>query len=439
MKKIPFPSWTFIVSFIILSVIHLWSVNDLPFHPDETSTLYQSRDFDLFISDPKSLIWSTDLVGNYDQTYRELNAPLSKYVLGLGRWIGEYPSSSVSTDWDWSLSWEENERAGALPSLDLLWNARFTITLFLPLSILFIYLTGVRIGGEYSGLAALIFFGTNALILLHGRRAMYEGVLIFGVIFCLWSFLHAEKRPWLAGLAVALAISSKYSAAALFPVGLLSVVWISSNENNRWRKIVRNLFQYLSIFILVLYILHPIAWKDPISIGLKMLETRLEFTEGQIATAQELAPHHVMTSPVQRVGAMLAQLFINPVSFYEAGNYKNETAPAESNYMSNPGNTLFRSIIGGGFLLLLTLGGIAFSLLHLVNRDPIYRRNILLLGIASIIQATTLLIAVPIPTQRYYIPLVPFICLWAGLAIGLPTLNHKKETDSEISILENPD
>ena len=45
------------------------------------------------------------------------------------------------------------------------------------------------------------------------------------------------------------------------------------------------------------------------------------------------------------------------------------------------------------------------------------KRALLLLMIATVFQAIALLIAVPLPWQRYVIPLVPFVCIWTAYGV----------------------
>lgn len=78
----------------------------------------------------------------------------------------------MPADWNWRTDWENNRQAGALPDERLLWVGRLTITLLLPFSLFFIYLIGRRMSGEACGLLSVVFLGSNALILLHTRRAM---------------------------------------------------------------------------------------------------------------------------------------------------------------------------------------------------------------------------------------------------------------------------
>ena len=107
-----------------------------------------------------------------------------------------------------------------------------------------------------------------------------------------------------------------------------------------------------------------------------------------------------------------------------------QTAPAERAYLANPFTRLFRGITWGSVFLALTflgvtLGGMALvkprkpgnhSGKTMINADQ-KRRAITIVLLAGVFQLSGLLAAVPLPFQRYVMPLVPFVCLWSGYGL----------------------
>ena len=164
---LPWAIWPLLA---ILTALALWDVASVPFHPDESTYLYMSSDFDLLLTDPLSLAWTPDQVGNWRTHLRIVDAPLVRYLLGLGRNLAGLPALPV--DWSWMKSWEENQAAGALPSPQLLASGRLALALLLPFSLGMIYKIGSRLHGPLTGLLAALLLGSNALLLLHDRRAM---------------------------------------------------------------------------------------------------------------------------------------------------------------------------------------------------------------------------------------------------------------------------
>jgi 4-amino-4-deoxy-L-arabinose transferase-like glycosyltransferase len=400
----------------LLGWFFLSGLQAVPFHPDESTQLYMSADFEQLLTSPFELTFSPNAQGDLKQHYRLIDAPLTRYILGFGRTIGGFPA--LPADWDWSQSWDENVQAGALPSEELLYAGRMAITLLLPLALLFVYLAGKQVGDGITGLSALFFLGLNALVLLHGRRAMAEGALIFGVAFFLWSLFQSDRRPWLTGLAMAIAFNAKQSTLALLPVGLIAVAWLSGQASIDFKRIGANIAQYLGVFVLLTFALNPVFWNSPVQTIQIAIHERQDLLERQLADIQRLAPEKVLDSPGERLVAILANLYATPPMFYEVGNYIEITQAAEVEYLKNPGHDLFRGLVGGGIMLFITLFGVATSLFKLRSPNGNKRRAITLLSLASAAQFSALLLAVPLPWQRYVIPLVPFMALWAGTGLA---------------------
>jgi 4-amino-4-deoxy-L-arabinose transferase-like glycosyltransferase len=404
----------FVGVFIAIAIFILSGVRRIPFHPDETSLLYQSRDLEALLTHPLSLSWSEEKIGEIDQTYRAMNPPLPKYILGTGRALAGFGPHSVSNDWNWSESWQENIARGALPNDQLLLAARTTSAVLLALSLIPQYLTGKQVGGRAVGILASLLLGLNALSLLHGRRAMAEGTLLFGVTVAMLSILRAHKRPWLAGLGTALAVCSKLSAGALAPVGLLASLWPDRDESRRPKRLLLNALQYLTAFALLYLALNPILWSSPVKSLKAQWRTRMDFLAGQIETFESLAPDQILRSPGTRLGVMIVHLYMSDPQFAEANNYAEETRQEEISYTADPLHRLSRGLIGGSLMLSMTLLGIGIGVVELRRGNHRLDRALLILLLATISQAIALLWANPLPFQRYYIPLVPFATLWGS-------------------------
>ena len=400
----------------LLSLLLLRGTRLVPFHPDETSWLFQSSDFERLFTDPFTLAWQPDRPLDLEMTYRALNGPLGKYVIGAARRLAGYGSEAVSVDWDWSRTWEENRAAGALPAPAELEAGRVGSTILVILSLGFVYLCGLQLGGRVTGLLAVAGLGTNALLLLHGRRAMAEGALTFGVTFALFTILQAERRPWLAGVGTAVAFCAKLSAGVLLPVGAVAVVWSVSRRRS---SVSRGLAQYLLAFALLTSVLNPILWAHPVSAVRLMWQARNELVARQSATIEVLNPGATLDSPLARVVYLTAGVFVSPPQFAEAPNYRAQTATAEAVYMAFPGDNLMRGFVGGGLMLVLTLAGIVLAGLETFRQVAEPRRTSGLLLTATLLQAAALAWAIPLPFQRYLVPLVPYVSLWSAYAVTL--------------------
>lgn len=411
-------SWAPAVGLLLLTGYQLWGFPIVPFHPDETSLLFQSRDFEAILRSPASLAWSAGREPDPELTYRLLNAPLPKYVLGLGRWLAGVDAAEVSVDWDWSEDWEANLGAGALPSSRALLAGRAASTALLPFAALFTYLSGKKLGGLGVGLLAAGLQGLNALVLVHGRRAMAEGTLIAAICFGLWTLLESDKRPWLAGIGMAAAVGAKHSALSLVPVGVLAVLW-PAGPGPGTRRRLGAIGLFLLVFLAITLLLNPVVWSDPFLALKEILEVRMSLVQDQVQ-AQVIADQPAISVPLQgidRLAVLVAHLFLAPPQFEELGNYRAELAASVAGYLAVPGHALLRGLTLGGLSLGLTLAGLALGLRGLRTGLGASTRPAGLLLFSTAALAVSLYVGIPLPYQRYYMPLVPLVCLWSGLAL----------------------
>ena len=404
---------------ILLAALLFSGVGRVPFHPDETSLLFESRDLELYLSDPWSMAWSEAGRGRPEQEYRALNAPLSKYVLGIGRRLAGHGADEVGVDWDWSLSWEENRLRGALPAAEVLLPARLASTSLVAAALVLMYLCGLRFGGKSTGLASAALLGLNALVLLHGRRAMAEGSLIFAVCLGMWGILQADRRPWLAGLATALAFSAKHTALPLLPLGWLAVLWRGQSASPApfARHAAQSSAIYLGTAALVIMAMNPLLWSDPFNSGMEALRARQALVQEQIRAQAEHSALRLPMTGVDGLSALIAQLFLTPVQFEELPNYAEDLSQSVASYQTNPLHSLLRGWISGALLMGLTLAGMLFGLARLRTAGRPVRRGFGLLILTTLAQAGVLLLTLPFPYQRYYLPLVPLSVLWAAFAL----------------------
>jgi hypothetical protein len=248
---------------------------------------------------------------------------------------------------------------------------------------------------------------------------MAEGVLLFGITLFIFGLLYGTKLPWLVGLGMAVAFNTKHSTIPLFFASLLAVSWFSVNLTNLRYKIFRNITLYTGIFLLITIALNPVFWHQPIKALQAAIFERQRLITQQVDDTQTTQSNRLVENYGLRTAAIFANLYIMPPSVAEVGNYLNNTAESEQNYLSNPINTLFRGILGGALLMLLTLLGIILAGIQSQKSLSNQKKIITLLLFATVLQFFGLVIFVPLPWQRYVIPLVPFICLWAALGIGI--------------------
>ncbi|MCC6148290.1 MAG: hypothetical protein IT308_12075 [Anaerolineaceae bacterium] len=382
-----------------------------------------SRDIDLFSQHPSFLFWHENVSSDPAQNYRLLDAPLTRYLIGIGRRIagGQLPTPE---DWDWSKTWDENREAEALPNNLLLLTARASTAFLFPITCLIIYAIGALIESRKTAWLSFLLFAGNALILLHTRRAMAESALVFAVALTIWVVLKFPDNPWLLALASALAFNAKQSAIALSLWTVLALIFLG-NQSTPWRKRFFKLLAYTVLFVGITFLLNPFLWNSPFKAAPAAWHARSILLEKQVVSFGDAAPGQILFTPGRRLTALAANLYILPPQVAEAGNYLAETQTTTQDYFSNPFHNLLRGLAGGAFFLTLTIFGVVMLLRQTCRGAGIKRQHALLLSIGGFLQLIGLLAAVPLPFQRYVVPLIPFTCLY--IAYGLVQLTKVKK------------
>jgi hypothetical protein len=132
---------------------------------------------------------------------------------------------------------------------------------------------------------------------------------------------------------------------------------------------------------------------------------------------------------VDSLSALIAQLYLTPLQFEELPNYAGNLSQSIAGYLQNPLHSLLRGWISGALLMGLTLAGMLFGLARLRTAGRPVRRDFGLLILTTLAQAVVLLVTLPFPYQRYYLPLVPLCLLWAAFALWqLATLMRRLPT-----------
>ncbi len=406
------PQTVLLIIFLVLASAAYWAgVAGVPFHPDESTQIFMSQDVEIFLNDPAALAWRADAVGDLRQHYRLMDAPLPRTWIGLSRLVAGQPTNPA--DWDWTLSWQQNTERGALPAQGTLLAARLAMALFFPLTLLLTYRTGVLLAGPAAGWTALLLTASNALVLLHTRRAMAEGILLFTVTLSLWCILRGGRRPWLMALPLALAFLSKQSAAALLvPAGLALLTPLGGTRP--WPARWKNTLIAATIFLAVVALFNPFLWRQPLEAVQAAARERAAFTQAQVEAHSARGGALLAGSLPERLVGIVAQLFITPPAVMDVANYRAELAEEIARYTINPLHNLLRGFAGGGLLLLFSLFGLLAAGMRAVRRRATARPALALFAVAGLAQVAMLLL-VPVPFQRYSVILVPYAALWIGV------------------------
>lgn len=414
-KSIPNKDLLLLPVILLISLFYFSGIKSIPFHPDESTNLFMSSDIEMFFDDPTQVFWNSDRVDDLRQIYRLRDAPLSRYVIGIGRILTD--KSALPVDWDWSKTWSENQAAGAFPSADLLVVGRLSVSIIFPISLLLAYQIGKNIRGHLTGWLAVGLLASNSLVLLHTRRVMAESLLLFTSISFLYWITRDKKIPLITGALAGLAFCAKQSNLPLFIIGLVDLFWHSNDIKESHIHLIKQFCVYILTFILVIFGLNPFLWKNPMKAVEASIQSRQTLINDQVTALNAINPNAVSISFMDKITGLIAQVFITPPMPADVGNYLDETIINDQAYQAKPINRLFRGTFGGGISLLLVLTGFSFSMLGYIKKLKCYHDPIKLLLLGAIIEFAFLLIFIPIPWQRYYLPLIPFIIIFMAIAL----------------------
>lgn len=415
---------------LALAIYVLAGMTITPFHGDEPMQIYMSHDYaTAFIyKEPQRLMTSPPYEIDTDSQLRILNGSINRYAIGLswqlaGMTNGDLPPRP---GWDWGLDYQTNVDTQHRPS-DALMNAgRISSTLFLALSIPVMFAIGWQFGGRPAAYFATIVYTLNPIILLNGRRAMMEGsMLFFGLLVILVAIIISRKRKQGAGdlwglwavlvLSGALALASKHTGL-VFTASALGWIFIAELLPwCGWRGFLATSMKLAisSVLIAGLFIgLSPALWNDPPARLQDLIATRQVLLDIQV-NAEPLAP----TTTMQRIEAIVNQPFLAPPAYYEVAGWK-DYAPVTAEIERYEGSLLsglrFGTILGVP-LTLLYLAGIIVLFVPLLRGFSWGQAAGLVVWLLA---TTAVMMANPLPWQRYYIPLIPVATLFSTISLS---------------------
>ena len=389
---------------MIWAIFYIGNLSSVPFHPDESTQIFMSNDLELIFNDTSEIIFQSPQSIGLKEKYRLLDAPISKYLIGVSRVISG--QEALSQDWDWSKSWSEN--SNAFPGHDLLFSSRLIISLLFFGSIVFMYLISKSIfsNNKIPVMAILMFFSFNALLLLHTRRAMAEGVLLFFLLLSLYS-LHKlpPKWIWASSIPISLAINAKQSLIFLVPIGIILIIFYHALK---WKTLLIQFALFTSLLFALWYVLNPISWKEPIAVAKIMINQRRELSSEQYNAIESVTPEFALKNVSEKMIALVAQSFILPPAPQDVSNYETNLDISITNYFQNLLHRgLLRNFFFGTILFLLTIWGLGWSFFDLP------KKQLIIFSLSFVLLIIEILVFINVPFQRYYLPMIPFVIIFS--------------------------
>lgn len=397
----------------------------VPFHADEATQLFMSRDYAYqFLQGDLARVAFQDDSPDPDLQYlRLINGSLAKYTAGLAGHLAGYSVDDINEQWDWGADWQYNTTTGHAPAPGLLLAARWPQALMTAASLVVLFLLAQRLGGRSVAYLATAYYALNPAILLNGRRAMMEGsFLLFELLVVLAALWTLRRRSWGGavglGLAAGLALAAKHTnlfvvAPVLAVVALAPLIDRLAHRRmagGPWRLVGQWLVT-VGVMVGVFFALNPVWWgANPLEHGLLILRLRNDLLAGQTSV------YGGYSGPLDQLAGFGRQALLALPQYYEDPRFASWIADPIARYEASP----WRGVsIGGslpGALVLLALAAYGGWRLLRERALPLTDRWLVAVWAAAMIVTTWLL--TPLEWQRYYLPVLPVLALLAAYGLA---------------------
>ncbi|RMG72118.1 MAG: phospholipid carrier-dependent glycosyltransferase [Chloroflexi bacterium] len=384
-----------------LSIYILAGVQHVPFHGDESTTIWMSRDGVYIATDLQRVLYHDPPLVETEQHLRLITGSLSKYVMATFWVLDGYHVEDINDQWVWGAGWEWNHQNGHAPETRLLMISRLASALMFTASLWVMFGIAWQMGNPMIAYFASLYYALNPALLLNGRRAMFEGglmlfsllVILFGV---LWLKKYQSTWRWtiLLGISSGLAVSAKHPA--VFTVGTIFAVCGVYALQNRKRLLQILVAGVLSLF--VFFCLNPIWWGNPLQRAGQVLDARHELLSGQVTAFGGYDDWQ------DQLAGFLRQTFIGVPQYYEVATWENYISDQIQNYEATPWRGVVGSKLTAAILMSLVLvGGIVLWRKRLPDSRLIVIWAVMMFLFAAVLT--------PLEWQRYY--------LMTYLAVGI--------------------
>ncbi len=394
--------WLALLALYILAGTHL-----VPFHGDESTTLWMSRDYgySVMFGDWNRVQYRQSAPNPTEQHMRLITGSLTKLAMGFSWHINGLAPSDINEQWDWGADWNYNWSTGHAPDDSLLMMGRWPSALMLAAGAVVIFLIGRAIDGRTVAYVASLYYALNPALLLNGRRAMFEGGLVLfsllGVLAAIWVL---DKRHWWSavalGIATGLAVSAKHPA--VFTAVPVFVYLFIVAPALRLKLVMAGLLS-LAVF----YLLNPIWWGDPVQRVGQVLEARQDILDGQVAAFGGY------DGPLDQTAGFLRQALLVLPQYYEVPAWADYIRDQIDRYETSPlrGVSIGGSVIGG-----ILLAGLALWGGWRLWRGGDHRRRLIVVWTVTLLLFSWWL--TPLEWQRYYLMVYPPLGLLAGVGLS---------------------
>lgn len=382
-----------------------------PFHGDEPTIIHMGRDWYTLLHRGNFeavgyTLSPASAQARDDQELRILNGVLSKYSIGLFLSIAGIPEDALPTGWAWGRDWWDNAYFGHIPRPHVLFASRLPSTLLTMLSVAVIFVIGRMVGGRGGAWFGSLVYATLPIVLLNGRRAMFEGALLITLALLLWAGLYAARRPtlrkWaLVGLAAGLAMAAKHTNVMMV-VAVVGGLLILHLRTRLWLQL-RGAALAAVLAAGLFFALNPAWWSDPLRLPGVVLSARERLLQIQIAG------YGAYESTEDRLAALARMPFGVPQYEEDAGYDWHDWIGKEIDAYDS---SIIRGVAWPAWIALVAVIGGVVALVSRPNRP----RLLLLIVLAA--SVATIFVLTPMAWQRYYLPLAAPLAVTIGCGLN---------------------
>jgi 4-amino-4-deoxy-L-arabinose transferase-like glycosyltransferase len=376
-----------------------WRLGDEEFHGDESHwTTSGQQAFYLLASgrvfDPQ---WR-------DEFYLYSQPQVGKLLIGASLAAAGHRGPARIYDYDWEITPAQNRQAGRVPPPDAVLVARLPGAIAGWLACLLLWRLAAGLGAPRAGVFAALLLASHPLWLANARRAGMDTVALGLGLAGVWAVMKAAGGrdralvTWfvLAGLCFGLGAGTKYVAALAVPAAVaVSVLALRRNA----RAVLVGGAAALAVALGVFYGANPTFYERP----LPQFKVTLDFLSIQAEGMRQTMP--LFRSP-PLVAAEIVDRAIWPTRF----------PPVRDLSLPEP---LVPGSYGTPIVALGAAIALVFGAAHWHRADNGYQRA---LGVAVCWAAVVFaLLALSVPTwwERWHLPLIPPLCLLAGVGLQL--------------------
>lgn len=397
--------------------------DNVPFHGDESTLIYMSRDYHYLVQqrDLDRVLYTESPENPSEQELRLLNGTVGKMAMGLAWDLAGYTVADLNEPWAWGLGWDLNAAMLHIPSDGVLYAARLSSTILTIVSVWAVFAIALAvIPNHLAAWTASLIYATTPAVLLNGRRAMMDGALLcFLALAALAAALIAREqrrdrpRPGallggytLLGIMGGLALASKHNAAlgvaAIF-LALALEPWLR-RARIAWPHVLRLVWAGM-LAILTFLALNPAWWSDLGGMPDRVLTMRQNMLDAQVEKYGGYATFD------DRLIGLFEGMFSAEPQYYEDPMWGE--FPVITGEIAAYEATLLDGRAGGPVWGALLLIAFAAGLVALGYRWREGSAWIVLVWVT--ITALGLLALTPFDWQRYYLPLQAPVAILAGI------------------------